>query len=298
MTNKKHSGSLQNTKAPYLLVLPAMIVIILVLILPIFYAIYLSCTDATLLKLSSAQWIGIENYITFFTSGSVGKVFSATFIYVVVGVFLVYFIGLGAALLLNIPLKGKSVFRGILILPWAIPQVVLVLIWKWMLNPQYGVINYFLQQLGLVGENFSWFTDPNFAMLAIMLVTLWKEYPLSCLILFAGLKTISPDLYEAAAIDGAGRFKRFIHITMPGLKYVTSVLVLLLTIWSFTNFVIIWLLTMGGPSDQTATLSIYTYLNAFKFSQLGEGAAIGTVCLLVSMIFSILYYKVFIVEKD
>lgn len=277
--------------APYLLMLPAMLAITLILILPIFYAIYLSGTDVQLLSVGRENWVGLKNYITFFSSASLGKVMFATIIYVVLGVALTYFIGLGAALLLNMPLKGRTVFRVILILPWVIPQVVLVLIWKWMLNPQYGVVNFFLTRIGLIGEPISWFTSVQFALTAIMLVTIWKQYPLSCLILFAGMKTIPSELYEAASIDGAGRWQRFLHITMPGLRYVTSVLILLLVIWSFTNFVIIWMLTAGGPADRTATLSIFTYLNAFKFNKLGYGAAIGVVCLLVSLVFSIIYYK-------
>ena len=105
------------------------------------------------------------------------------------------------------------------------------------------------------------------------------------------MKTIPADLYEAAEIDGANTWQRFLHITMPGLKYVSSVLILLLVIWSFTNFVIIWMLTMGGPADRTATLSIFTYLNAFKFNKLGYGAAIGVICMVVSLILSIIYSK-------
>lgn len=284
--------------APYLLLLPAMLAIVAIMILPIFYAIYLSGTDAQLLSIGNENWVGLKNYVTFFTSASLGKVLFATLMYVVLGVLLTYFIGLGAALLLNMPLRGKAVFRVILILPWVIPQVVLVLIWKWMLNPQYGVANYFLTALGIAAEPISWFTDVRFALVAIMLVTIWKQYPLSCLILFAGMKTIPADLYEAASIDGAGKWKRFTHITIPGLRYVTSVLVLLLVIWSFTNFVIIWMLTAGGPADRTATLSIYTYLNAFKFNKLGYGAAIGVVCLLVSLLFSIIYYRKVIRAND
>jgi multiple sugar transport system permease protein len=277
--------------APYLLLSPALIIIIVVLILPIFYAIKLSCTDAQLLAISHANWVGLKNYLTFFSSASLGKVLFATFIYVVLGVSLTYLIGLGTASLLNMPLKGRGLFRVILILPWVIPQVVLVLIWKWMLNPQYGVVNWFLINLNLTGEPVSWFTDARFALIAILLVTIWKQYPLGCLILLAGMKTIPAELYEAAEIDGAGKWQRFLNITLPGLRYVSSVLILLLVIWSFTNFVIIWMLTMGGPADRTATLSIYTYLNAFKFNKLGYGAAIGVVCLLVSLLFSIIYYR-------
>lgn len=227
-----------------------------------------------------------------------GRVFTATGVYVILGVFFTYFVGLGAALLLNMPLKGKLVFRIILILPWVIPQVVLALIWKWMLNPQYGVINYILTTIGVISAPISWFTSPTFALITILLVTIWKQYPLSCLILFAGMKTIDTELYEAASIDGAGAWRKFISITMPGLKYVTEVLLLLAIIWSFTNFVIIWILTAGGPVDRTATLSIYTYLNAFKLNKLGYGAAIGVLCLIVSAIISIIYYKKVLSNND
>lgn len=283
---------------PYLLMTPAMIVIILILILPIFYAMYLSTTDAQLLTIHNANFVGLKNYVTFFKSGSLGKVMTATFMYVVLGVSLTYLVGLGIAMLLNAHKKGGTVFRVILILPWVIPQVVLVLIWKWMLNPQYGIINWLLTASNLIAAPISWFTDVRFAMTAIMLVTIWKQYPLSCLILLAGMKTIPYELYEAAQIDGANAWQRFRHITIPGLRYVSSVLVLLLVIWSFTNFVIIWMLTMGGPANRTATLSIYTYLNAFKFNKLGYGAAIGVVCLVISFIFSVIYYRKVIRNND
>jgi multiple sugar transport system permease protein len=283
---------------PYLLMTPAMVVILLILILPIFYALYLSTTDAQLLTIHKANFVGLDNYVKFFTSNNLGKVMYATFMYVVLGVTLTYLVGLGTALLLNGRKKGGALFRVILILPWVIPQVVLVLIWKWMLNPQYGIINWLLTATHLISAPISWFTDVNFAMTAIMLVTIWKQYPLSCLILLAGMKTIPYDLYEAAQIDGANTWQRFRHITLPGLRYVSSVLVLLLVIWSFTNFVIIWMLTMGGPANRTATLSIYTYLNAFKFNKLGYGAAIGVVCLIISFIFSVIYYRRVIHEND
>ncbi|MDR3141850.1 MAG: sugar ABC transporter permease [Tannerellaceae bacterium] len=296
-SKRKSSRLLGSTYTPYLLSAPSILLISFILIVPIFYAIYLSFTDAMLLTVNNANFVGLKNYKTFLTSTSMSRVFSATISYVILGVFFTYFVGLGTALLLNMPLKGKLIFRVILILPWVIPQVVLALIWKWMLNPQYGVINYMLTSIGVIDEPISWFTNPMFAMITILLVTIWKQYPLSCLILFAGMKSIDPDLYEAASIDGAGAWKKFISITMPGLRYVTSVLLLLAIIWSFTNFVIIWILTAGGPVDRTATLSIYTYLNAFKLNKLGYGATVGVMCLIVSFIISVIYYKK-ILPKD
>jgi len=167
-----------------------------------------------------------------------------------------------------------------------------------MLNPKYGIINDMLMSLGIIPSNYSWFTETASAIFVLMLVTIWKQYPLANLILLAGLKAIPTENYEAASIDGANAWQRFRYVTMPGLKYVNSVLILLLSIWSFTNFTIIWILTKGGPVDSTATLSIYTYLNAFRFQRMGFGAAVGVVSLLFTLIFAIAYYQVIMKKQE
>jgi ABC-type sugar transport system permease subunit len=294
MTAKnKYRRRIQYKIEPYLFAAPAALLLFIAIVLPIFYAIFISLSDAKLLSLSSAHFIGIKNYFDFFTSTSSLKVFQATFVFVVLGVVFTYCVGMGMALVLNLPLKMAWLFRGIIILPWVVPQVVLVLIWKWMLNPQYGIINYLFSHIGLIPANFSWFGGAVMALVAVTLVTVWKQYPLACLMLLAGMKTIPGELHEAAQIDGANSIQRFWHVTLPGLRYVSSVLLLLLTIWSFANFVVIWLLTKGGPADRTATLSIFTYLNAFKYNKFGYGAAIGVMCLIISVVVTIIYFWLF-----
>jgi multiple sugar transport system permease protein len=283
---------------PYSFVLPAMVTIAVVMIIPIFVAIGISMTDAKLLAFNQAKFIGLKNYATFFGDKDFKFVILATSIYVVGGVGLTYVFGLATATILNQKIKGRFVFRAMMILPWVIPQVVLVLIFRWMLNPQYGVINFLLSSIGLIPRDFAWLSNPNFAILAILMVTLWKQYPLGCLILLAGMKSIPDELYEAASVDGANAVRKFIHITIPGLRYVTAVLILLLVIWSFGNFVIIWLMTQGGPANRTSTLTIFTYLNAFKFSKLGYASAIGFICLVISLVFSIIYYSFYIKRLD
>ena len=166
--------------------------------------------------------------------------------------------------------------------------------WKWMFNPKFGVINFFLSALHILPADFSWFSSFTFGMIAILATTLWKQYPLAFLILLAGMQSIDRVLYEAAAVDGATPFQKFRHITLPGLRYVTTVLILLLTIWHFGNFVIVWLMTQGGPADSTATLTIFTYLNAFKFHKLGYGATIGVIILIVCFVFTGIYYRLFV----
>lgn len=274
--------------------LPSAAIILLVLLVPITYAIGLSLTDANLLNVAGARFIGIENYTSFFGGVDFKKVVVATVSYVVGGVGLTYIAGLIVALCINNVKRLRALFRGIIILPWAVPQVVLVIIWQWMINPQYGVLNYFLHSLSIIPRDFSWLTQGHFAMAVILSATLWKQYPLSFLILFAGLKTIPDELYEASSIDGATSLQKLFYITLPGLRHVTAGLVLLLTIWSFGNFVIVWLINHGGPTNRTATLTIWTFLNAFRFNKLGKGCAIGVLCLAASLLFSILYYFLFV----
>ncbi len=280
--------------APYLFIAPSLLIIIVFLILPIAQAIFMTLTDTSLLARQNARFIGFGNYIAFFTNQSFGRVVRATVFYVVGGVALTYGVGLFTAALLNNSFPGRGVARTVLILPWVVPQVVLVIVWKWMFNPKYGVINFLLHAVRIVPADFSWFSSATFGMIAILTTTLWKQYPLALLILLAGMQSIPRELYEAASVDGASGAQRFINITLPGLRYVTTVLILLLTIWHFGNFVIVWLMTQGGPADGTATFTIYTYLSAFKFDKLGFGATIGVITLLISLVFSGVYYRLFV----
>jgi len=280
--------------SPYLFILPSLLIMVAFLIFPIARALQLSLTDTRLLEISKAKFNGFDNYRAFFSDSSFGRVVLATLSYVVAGVSLTYILGLFTASIVNKPFWGKGFVRTILILPWVVPSVVLVIIWKWMLSSRYGVINFFLHEIGLIPIDFSWLSNPRFAMCAIILATIWKQYPLGLLILLAGMQSIPKELYEAASVDGATAFQKFFLITIPGLRYVTTVLILLLTIWHFGNFVIIWLMTRGGPSDITATFTIFTYLTTFKFHKLGMGASIGTVIFIISLLFTVIYYILFV----
>jgi multiple sugar transport system permease protein len=279
---------------PYLLILPSLVIIIAFLIVPILQAVGLTFTNTSLLARQNGKFVGLKNYIDFFSGSNFGRVMGATFVYVVGGVVFTYVFGLFTATILHNEFRGRGLARTILIMPWVVPQVVLVIVWKWMFNPKYGVINFLLHAIRLVPVDFSWFSSATFGMTAILTTTVWKQYPLALLILLAGMQSIPKELYEAASVDGASPVQKFIRITLPGLRYVTTVLVLLLTIWHFGNFVIVWLMTQGGPANSTATLTIFTYLNAFKFDKLGYGATVGVIALLISLVFSAVYYRLFV----
>ncbi|MCP4308512.1 MAG: sugar ABC transporter permease, partial [bacterium] len=189
------------------------------------------------------------------------------------------FLGIVTALVLTRAFPGRGIVRTLVILPWAVPHVVAALVWQWMYNPDYGVVNYAIGWLPFVTETPKWLSDPDYALLAIIIVNVWKTYPFATLVLLAGLQTISDDLYEASTIDGAGPVRRFFDITLPGLRHVLAIVVLLLTIWSFGNFVFIFLMTQGGPAGATDALVVKIYFEAFRFFKAGPAFAMGAMLL-------------------
>jgi multiple sugar transport system permease protein len=166
-----------------------------------------------------------------------------------------------------------------------------VLIFVWLLDAQYGVINYALVEAGLLRAPAAWLSDADLAMPALVLVTCWQQFPLAMLILLAGLQTVPRELYEAAMSDGAGRWATFRHVTMPGLRTVNLVLVLMLVLNSFRRVTVIYAMTAGGPARATETLSILTYNTAFQYQRLGYAAAIGTMLLLILLVLSLVYMR-------
>lgn len=277
---------------PFFLILPALLVLAAVLFYPIALAIYSSFFDIGMMNLSKQTFVGLDNYMTmvrtpaFWASARVTLIYTAG---VVVGA---YAVGLGAAMLLNKPFRGRAIARTMIIIPWAIPNVVTVMIWNWMLDANYGVVNYLLSVFHLIDTNLQWRAMPQLAQISVIGVTVWTTFPVALVMLLAGLQAIPRDLYEAASVDGANAWQRFRHITWPGLAPVNIVLILMLTLLAFTRVVtIIYLMTAGGPAGATETLPIQTYLQAFKFFRMGYASAIGTIVLIIAVIFSLVYLR-------
>lgn len=204
-----------------------------------------------------------------------------------------FLVGMGLALLLNAKLKGVSVFRGFIILPYLVATIVATTIFRFMFNTSYGIVNHILLQLGIIRQPVAWLTTPFGAFMCVTLVTFWRYFPFMFLLFLARLQTVPKELYEVAQLDGANRFRRFIHITMPMILPVVWIVLLLRTIWTFNKFEEIYLLTYGGPGNATATIPVYTYLKAFRDFQLGEGAAIallGFLFLLIVVVFYVKFY--------
>jgi len=201
-------------------------------------------------------------------------------------------IGLVTALLLQNQFRGRPVARAILLLPWAMPQVAAVVVWRWLLQTQYGALNYILWRLHLVATpSIQWLVRPDLGLYAVLAATVWWQYPIATTFLQAGIQSVSLELYEAANIDGTNAWQRFRHVTWPGLQQVRNILVLMLLFWSLGQVIIIWTMTEGGPARATQTLSILVYTRAFSDFQFGSASALATIVLALSLAIGLFYYR-------
>ena len=202
------------------------------------------------------------------------------------------------ALLLNIEFKGNIFFRIlILALPWATPDVVTAVSWKWMYNDMYGVINDILQKLGLIKFYLPWLGDSNLAKIAVIIANVWKGFAISGMIYLAGLKTIPREFYEAAEIDGASVWKKLIHVTLPSMRSIILTTVLLTVMWTFNYFPLIYIMTGGGPSNATDTVVTYSYRQAFWLLDFGRATALSTTAFIILLIVAIFYTRVLMKER-
>ncbi len=277
---------------PTLLVLPAVCLLGLVLALPIVTAIVLSLFRVELLNPTGARFLGLGNYLRILGSAAFWFSLRVTVVYTLGTVAGAYGLGLLTAVLLRRDFRGRAVARTLLILPWAVPQVVAVMVWSWMFDDNYGVLNYILVRADVVGSRLHWMSVPGLSMLAVIAVTVWCVFPVATVMLLAGLASIPADLYEAASVDGARPLAQFRAVTWPSLAPVNVFLILMLFLIAFTRVItIIYVMTGGGPSSATETLPIQTYLQAFKYSELGLGSATGTVVLGLALLASLLWFR-------
>jgi multiple sugar transport system permease protein len=273
----------------YLFILPSVITLMVLVTYPLVYGGYISFFNTNLVN--KWDFVGLVHYYEIFRNLEFLNTIFLTlkFTLLTVGGHLI--IGLVLAILLNRKLPGQTLFRAILILPWLLPEVVVAVLWKWLFNPMYGLINYYLFKLQLVSEPVSWLSNVSVAFGAVVLVCIWKGFPMLMLMILAGLQTISEDLYEAAKIDGCTGLQSFRYITIPSLLPVLLVSLILDTVWWFKHFTMIWLLTQGGPANQSNIVSIDIYKSAFEYFDFGRAAAMAVIVLIVCSLIGYLYRR-------
>jgi multiple sugar transport system permease protein len=263
-------------RTAYLLILPLLFVITLLLAYPLVYAILLSFQKKAVG--TDGIFIGLENYGRLISDPIFPKLVRNTFLYTAGSVALKTVVGMGMALILNERIKGRNLFRGLLMIPWVLPQTVVALNWRWILNSS-GVLGYILVNLGIAPKYIGWLGDPTWAFVWLVLVNVWANFPFFGINFLASMQAIPSDLYEAAEVDGASAWQRFIHITIPSLRQIILVLGILSFIWTWNMFTHVWILTQGGPGTSTHLFATYAYQVGLTGQGLGFAATVS-VCFL------------------
>lgn len=278
---------LKSMLVPYGFVSPASLTILILVVYPILYGIYISFFDTNLVN--KWNFVGLRYYLQALTDTSFLHSLEKTMVFTVSVVAGHFFLGFIFASVLNMNIRFRTLFRGILILPWLFPDVVIAYLFKWILNTQGGIVNELLIHLNVISEPVGWLSTSATAFPCVILVSIWKGYPLVMVQILAGIQTISTDMYEAAEIDGASMWQRFRYITIPALKPILTTILILDTVWVFKQFTMIWLMTSGGPGSTTMVSAIEIYKNAFSYFKYGLASAqsvyILVICYLIGVVF-------------
>jgi multiple sugar transport system permease protein len=274
------------------LLLPTIVLLGLFIAYPFVKGVLLAVTDT---KVGiPGHFVGLDNFQKLWDDSIFHVAVYNTFLYTFVTTVFKLALGLWLALLLNRHFRGKAFVRAFILLPFIIPTVLSTFAWKWMFDPTFSVLNWILFHLGLIDGRINWLGDPNLAMISVIIVNIWRGVPFFAITLLAGLQTISPELHEAAAIDGARAWNRFRHVTWPLLLPVTMVVMLFSVIQTFADFQLVYVLTGGGPANATQLFATYAYQIGVGTGLLSEGAAISLAIfpvLLLVVIIQLLYIR-------
>jgi multiple sugar transport system permease protein len=274
------------------LILPVVVVLAAVIAYPLFATLALSLFEVETLSMRM-DWAGLGNYALLL--GNEGRFFGAlgvTFVWTAATLTLQVLLGVSIALLLNRDLWLRSLARSLILFPYFVSTVVAVLVWRWLFNDFFGLINQLLASMGVIEGPVDWLGSMPNALLSVIVVGAWKFFPFVVIAVLARLQTIPEELYEAARLDGAGAFARFRDVTLPQIADVLGIVVLLRAIWDFKEFDLIFLLTGGGPVDATRTLPLIVYQEAFGLNRMGLAAAYAVSMMLVMLVFFAAYRAV------
>lgn len=285
-------------RQPYVLLAPAMLVMAVLFLFPAIYNLVLAFQRLTPYDApGDAVWVGLQNFRAVFTNPQTGRsALNTVFWLTAVTVAIRLAAGMALALLLQSPVlerwRLRGVCRALVLVPWMIPPVVAVASWKWLLDANSGVLNQVLVQTGMVDNGIPFLAQPSTVWWSVVTILVWRELPFVVIVVMAGLQGIPKEQYEAASLDAANRWQSFRYITVPNLRPVLTVIVLITVIQTFNNFVYVWLSTGGGPGTYTQVLATQLYSAAFVSNSLGEGAAIGLLMSAVMGVFALVYLRV------
>ena len=294
---KRKWANLSQKIYPYISILPVAIVIALFALYPIIHAVRMSFYQYLLTRPDVHPFVGLDNFVNVITSYYFKDSIQITAIYTVATVFGVIVYGLGVALLMNTKIRLSTPLKIVILLPWALPAVVSGLLWKWILNADFGILNGILYALGLIDRYIPFLADPTLAKASLIMAHIWKEGPLVAIFFLAGLQLIPSELYEAAKIDGGTSWKTFLYVTLPLLRPVFLVVIVYETMTAILTFDTIYVMTGGGPANSTALISWFAYAEIFKSLNLGNGIALAIIIALITLVLIVLYLRVLRTEE-
>jgi multiple sugar transport system permease protein len=271
----RRSRAAQRRRLAAVFLAPAAAFFLILIAYPLARVIWTAFHYVNLTNPSVSGYAGLDNFETVVSDERFWPSLWRTGVWTLVSVTGEYALGLASAVALAQPIRARTLFRALIIIPWVIPIVVAGLTWTWMLTPDYGVINLWLVKLGLLAKPYYWLGNLDSALLTVAFVNIWRSFPFYTLSLLAALMSVPKDVLEAAAMDGAGPVRRFLHITMPHLKTVSLTLIFIHIIWTAINFDFIWVMTQGGPLNSSETLPILIYRYAFEDFDVGAASALA-----------------------
>jgi multiple sugar transport system permease protein len=275
---------------PYLFLTPAFAILLIFLIFPLFWNIYISFHNVSFITiLKNWEYSGWTNFVDLFNDPNFFTSLKTTVLFVVGSVALQFTIGMLMAVLLNQKVRAAGILRAIFIIPWTISAVIAAFSFKFIFDYNFGILNYIFQQIGL--QPVGWLSDPNIVIWSLVIANMWYGTPFTMLFITAGLLSINPSIYEAAVIDGATKFRSFLHITLPMLKPFIVINLILITMWSVNFFDLQLVMTGGGPLFASTTASLYMYRQAFEFGLLSKGAAAGLILIIINISVAFVYLK-------
>ena len=276
--------------ASFCFILPALLVVGLLLFYPVVSRLFYSFTSKHLIK-SGCEFVWFENYVRILRDEEFWSAFLTSIKWTAASLLGQVMVGFTAALALNRIRRGRGLYRTVLIIPWAFPSIILALSWKWILNGVFGFLPNFLVKIGLCDTAPQFFSNSNLVFPTLVFINVWFGAPLIMVNVLSALQTVPQDQYEAAQLDGASPWQSFVHITLPHIRVVVGLLMVLRTIWVFNNFDTIYLITGGGPAGLTQTMPIYAYNTGWGLKQLGRSSAVTVVLLIFLLLVCMLYFK-------
>lgn len=280
----------RETKTAVIMMLPALIFLAVLIAYPLCKVVFDSFHYQHLINKSLTGFAGLDNFKKVIADERFFQSVQNTVIWTFFSVLGEYLMGMMTAVLLNQKFKGRAIFRTFIFIPWLVPIIVAGMTWDWLLNPDFGIINFVLKNMGIIETSINFLGDSKYAMATVIFVNIWRSFPYYTISILSAMQSIPQELHEAASIDGAGTIKRFFHVTLPQLRSVSLVIIFIHIIWTAINFDFIWVLTEGGPNYATQTLPLMIYRFSMKTFDVGAASALSTMMFTVMTIMFVFYY--------